>query len=182
MLSFAGYLFWRESRPRELLTLGTIANAKFTTSDRQEFELSQLKGKVWVADFIFTTCGGICPIMSKNMAQLHRSYVLLDDVRMVSISVNPEQDTPEVLQEYAKRYKADTARWLFLTAPREVIQDLAVHSFKMGSIDEPIFHSSKFVLVDREMKIRGYYDGTTAGDIARLYTDVASLLKERNRK
>ena len=113
------------------------------------------------------------------MAQLHRSFVLTDDVQLVSISVNPENDTPEVLAVYANNQKADTRHWHFLTGGRNDIQCLAVGSFKIGSVDEPIFHSAKFVLVDRQARIRGYYDASQTEELSRLFRDVSRLIKER---
>ena len=170
--------FYKPVQP--LPVLGQIADFHLLNSDGKIVSLKDLKDKVWVADFIFTTCGGICPTMTANMAQLHRSYVLADDVRLVSISVNPENDTPELLKTYAKKFKANTGRWLFLTGPLADIQKLVVGSFKLGKIDEPVFHSSYFTLVDREGRIRGYYDGMDKEKLARLFKDIATLLRGHN--
>ncbi len=162
-----------------LPVIGQIADFHLLNSDGKTVSLKDLKGKVWVADFIFTTCGGICPTMTANMAQVHRSYALVDEVRLVSISVNPENDTPEVLKAYARKFKANTGRWLFLTGPLADIQKLVVGSFKLGKIDEPVFHSSYFTLVDREGRIRGYYDGTDKTRVAQLFKDIAVVLREK---
>jgi len=169
--------FYKPVEP--LPVIGQIADFHLLNSDGKMVSLKDLKNKVWVADFIFTTCGGICPTMTAHMAQLHRSYVLVDDVRLVSISVNPENDTPEVLKAYAKKFKANTGRWLFLTGPLADIQKLAVGSFKLGKIDEPVFHSSYFTLVDRQGRIRGYYDGMDKEKLARLFKDIAVVLREK---
>jgi len=142
------------------------------------FSSDTLKGKVWVADFIFTTCQGPCPIMSKNMASLHRSYVLEKDVRMVSFSVNPEYDSPIVLDKYAERYKANQDKWYFLTGDRSVLEKIIIEGFKVGSIEEPMFHSTRFVLVDKRGRIRGFYDGTKDAEIKNLFKDIAQLKKE----
>ena len=133
-----------------------------------------------VLSIIFTTCGGICPLMTKNMTQLFRSYRMVNDVSFVSITVNPETDTPTVLMDYAKKFDANMDQWHFLTGSREAITDIAVHGFKLGSIEEPIFHSAKFVLVDRQLHIRGYYDGTENAELSKLFKDVATLLNERH--
>jgi len=162
-----------------LPVIGEIADFHLLNSDGKTVSLKDLKGKVWVADFIFTTCAGICPTMTASMAQVHRSYALVDEVRLVSISVNPENDTPEVLKAYAKKFKANTGRWLFLTGPLADIQKLAAGSFKLGKIDEPVFHSSYFTLVDREGRIRGYYDGTDRHKVAQLFKDIAVVLREK---
>lgn len=163
-----------------LPVLGQIADFHLVNSDGKMVSLKDLKGRVWVADFIFTTCGGICPTMTANMAQVHRSYVLVDKVRLVSISVNPENDTPEVLKAYAKKFKANTDHWLFLTGPLADIQKLAVASFKLGKVDEPVFHSGYFTLVDGQGRIRGYYDGMDKKKLARLFKDIATLLRGHN--
>jgi len=113
------------------------------------------------------------------MAALHRSFALVGNVTQVSITVNPEFDSAHVLQKYAEKYKANTSKWHFLTGSRAQITELAVKSFKLGSIEEPVFHSSKFALVDRQGLIRGYYDGVQPGEVSQLFTDITVLLKEK---
>ncbi len=178
-LGFYGILLRQELNPKLLPVLGQVNAFELTDSKGGSFGLRDLHGKVWVADFVFTTCSGLCPLMTRNMAQLYRSYQLVPDVNFVSISVNPENDTPEVLQTYAKSQKADTRLWHFLTGKREDIQKLAVESFKIGSVKDPIFHSGKFALVDRYGNIRGYYEASEGEELSRLFKDVSRLLKER---
>jgi protein SCO1/2 len=139
-----------------------------------------LDGQVWVADFIFTRCAGICPTMSANMRKLQDT--LPKEIRLVSFSVDPSNDTPEVLKEYANRYGADPQRWLFLTGDAGAMQQLSVGGFKLaldatsGTEAEPITHSSRFALVDRAGHIRGYYGMEDAGALERLVTDARKLL------
>ncbi len=178
-LGFFFYFLKEEAKVRPLPFLGQVEAFGLTDSNARAFTQVPLEGKVWVANFIFTTCSGICPLMTKNMAQLYRSYLLIDGVDFVSFSVNPENDTPQALSQYAKEKKADTRRWHFLTGTREAIQAVAVKSFKLGTIEEPIFHSGKFALVDRHLRIRGYYEGTSAEELPKLFKDVAALLRER---
>ena len=176
---FASIFFYRmENNRRPLPMYYAVRNFSLTDSDGQAFDQNRLRGKVWVAAFVFSTCGDVCPMMSKNLAALHRSYALRNDVAFVSVTVNPEYDDPKVLAEYAKKYQADTSKWHFLTGPRENITELMINSFKMGSMDEPIFHSTNFALVDRKGYIRGYYDGMKQDDVNRLFKDIATLLKE----
>lgn len=144
------------------------------------FGLNELEGKVWVADFIFTTCSGICPTMSKAMSGLNQAFSRNPQVRMVSITVNPENDTPEVMELYAKKYKAQGEGWIFLTGERDAIQKLALESFKMGDMKEIVFHSALFALVDEEGRIRGYYDGTDPQRVAQLHKDLPRLLKKKS--
>jgi protein SCO1 len=178
-VGFTGYLFSRNVQRKSLAVYGEVADFRLIDHQGRELGLPDLRGKVWVADFIFTSCGGICPVMSKNMAMLHRSFRLEDDVAFVSISVNPEQDSPHVLLDYAKRYTDDMKGWIFLTGSRQDITSLAVGSFRLGSIEEPVFHSAKFVLVDRYHRIRGYYDGTDTEAVRTLFHDLAQLKAER---
>lgn len=158
--------------------LGTLGDFELTDTQGQSFGLAQLQGKIWIADFIFTSCAGICPVMSENMRKLHRKLEERPDVRFVSVTVDPETDTPEVLGDYAKRFSADTTRWHFLTGPESAIEDLTVNEFKVGSVEDPIIHSNRFVLVDGDAKIRGYYVGTEEADLARLNEDLETLLAE----
>ena len=147
------------------------SNRKVTKQD--------LAGKVWVADFIFTHCAGACPAMSSHMRKLQDQ--LFADIRLVSFSVDPGNDTPEVLTEYANRYGADRDRWLFLTGDPEGVQKLSVGGFKLaldpssGTEAEPITHSSRFVLVDRSGNIRGYYGTEEPTALDHLVKDANNL-------
>ena len=125
-----------------------IAEFQLTDSTGAEFGLDDLRNTMWVTCFMFTSCQSICPTLSANMATLHKQFADTSGVRFVSITVDPETDTPEVLAEYAERFGADPARWHFLTGPLEDIHTLAAESFKVGSVDNPVFHSDKFILVD----------------------------------
>ena len=172
-------VFYRQAvhKPR-LPVLGQVQNFTLYNSDGKEFSSRQLKGRVWIADFFFTTCSDICPMMTKHLSSIHQSLKIEKNVFLVSFTVNPEHDTPEVLAEYAKKLKADTKKWFFLTGPRDKITEIAVKSFKLGSMDEPVFHSSYFTLVDRYGLIRGYYDGMKQENLAHLLKDAAILLKD----
>lgn len=169
-----------ENKSNPLPVLGEVPAFDFVDSHSKDFSSDALKGKVWVADFIFTTCAGPCPIMTENLASLHRSYLLEKDVRLVSVTVNPAYDSPKVLTEYAKKYGADTDSWHFLTGTKVAIQNLAYKGFKIGHEEDPIFHSPKMVLIDRQSRIRGYYTGTEEDEIKRLFKDISRLLKEKS--
>ena len=154
----------------------------FDLIERSKRKVTQQEfaGKVWVVDFIFTHCGGVCPAMTSNMKKLQDK--LFEDIRLVSFTVDPANDTPEVLTEYANRYGADKDRWLFLTGEPEAIQKLSIGGFKLaldptaGTEIEPITHSSRFVLVDREGFIRGYYGTQELTDLDRLIEDANNLV------
>jgi len=178
-ITYTVFLFSRKTEHQRLPVLGQVHNFNLFDEKGKEFSLANLQGDIWIANFFFTTCSGICPVMSKNMAALHRSFALVGDVTQVSITVNPEFDSSGVLQKYAEKYKANTSKWHFLTGTRGQITELAVKSFKLGSIEEPVFHSSKFTLVDRQGLIRGYYDGVQPGEVSQLFTDITVLLSEK---
>ena len=139
-----------------------------------------LAGKVWVADFIFTNCGGTCPMMSEEMRKLQD--VLPPEIHMVSFTVDPSRDTAEVLAKYAQKFGADENRWWFLTGERQALYDLSIKGFKLaledtgGTRTEPITHSTRFALVDRQGMIRGYYGGTEDEELKRLSADAKKLL------
>ena len=178
-LIFSVVLFQGALKVETLPIYGKVNDFRLLDTEGREFTLKDLKGKVWLAYFIFTTCGGICPVMTKNMAALYRSFLSIDSVKMVSISVNPEHDSVDVLSAFARKYHANSSKWHFLTGERDEIKRLAVESFQVGSVDEPIFHSDRFILVDGEGRIRGYYDGTQQKSINILFKDIAALIKER---
>jgi protein SCO1/2 len=144
--------------------------------------LEAMKGHVTVYDFIFTNCTGVCPIMSMNMRALTKKVAKDAPVRFVSISVDPARDTPEALRNYAKRFRSDD-RWIFLTGDRDTIVDLSVKGFKLAAGDpqpgaEPLLHSSKFAVADKEGVIREYYGGTD-GDVAdHVAVTINDLLRE----
>lgn len=156
--------------------LGTIDGFTLTDQEGDTFSAEDLRGHVYVADFIFTSCPGICPTMTAAMAGLHEAYTGNDRVRFVSITVDPETDTPEVLSWYAGRYDADPERWHFLTGARTDIEALARDQFLVGWGEEAINHSGRFILVDGEGRIRGFYHGTEPASVAALEKDLDRLL------
>jgi len=165
---------------REIPTYSAVPDFSLTERSNRPITRKDLDGKIWVADFIFTHCGGICPTMSSNMEKLQE--LLPREVMLVSFSVDPANDTPEVLTEYAKRYNADPERWLFLTGDAEALRRLSIDGFKLaldptsGTEAEPITHSSRFALVDRKGNLRGYYGMEDADTLARIVADVKNLL------
>jgi len=159
--------------------LGPVPEFVFTSTTGERANTNMFADKVWVADFFFTTCTGPCPQMSANMAGLVQRFEKDDRVHFLSISVNPEYDTPEVLKDYATGFEADITRWHFAHAPLKQVHALATEGFKIGSLDSPMVHSTRFVLVDGEGQIRGYYMGTDPSDVNKLATDIGRLLEDR---
>jgi protein SCO1/2 len=155
--------------------LGSLPTFALTDQAARPFGTRELAGKVWVADFVFTACQEACPLLSQRMQELgRRTKHLGPDFHLVSISVDPERDTPARLAEYAARYGANPVRWSFLTGPSDAIQDAVTGGFKVGMGREAakaadgttffqIFHGENLVLVDRQLRIRGYFPATNEG-------------------
>lgn len=167
---------------------GTLPSFTLTERSGARVSGSDLNQGIWVADFIFTRCGGTCPIMSKSMSTLQKSLShipqIYPPVRLVSFTVDPEWDTAERLENYADRFDADSGGWLFLRGEYEEIQELARDGFKVGVQQghddplEPIIHSQSLILVDPKGRIRGYYDGTDPAALRLLIADVMRLNRE----
>ena len=167
-------------REPELNRYYPVPDFSLTDQTERTVTLNQLKGKVWIADFIFTNCGGTCPAMTEQMRKLQQ--VLPAEVRLVSFTVDPTRDTSKALAAYAAEHGATKDRWLFLTGDKQALFDLCVKGFKLpvddtgGTPVEPITHSTRFVLVDKNGEIRGYYSGTEGEALAQLTADVRKLL------
>lgn len=163
------------ARKSNLPELGTIPPFEFTDQTGQRFSSEALAGRIWVADFFFTNCPGPCPRMSNQLKRVQTETQPLPEVRLVSITVDPDRDTPEALAQYARRFQADPQRWFFLTGRKDRISSLMSESFYLGSMGDLQAHSTRFVLVDQEMKIRGFYDSFAAESINQLIEDIRSL-------
>ena len=185
-----------------LPVLGQIPEFQLTSQEGKPFTDRDMRGKVWVADFIFTSCGGACPMMTERMKTQVQSVLqeMAQDhpdlpVRIVSFSVDPDRDTPERLADYAKDHGADLKLWCFLTGPLREITRTVVQGFKisMGKLplatpaakypsEEEIFevvHGEQFVLIDAQGRIRGYYSSEGTG-LRKLLADLRNLLKEQS--
>ena len=159
---------------------GVVPPFQLIDQNGQPFGSQQLLGKIWIADFVYSTCPGPCPMISSRMSETQKP--LRDtDVKLVSFSVDPQHDTPAVLRDYAARLNAQPGRWQFLTGDKNTIYWLVRDGFKLataeGGAAGPI-HSTRMVLVDRSGVIRGYYDATDADAVTRLLADTNHLLRE----
>jgi protein SCO1/2 len=166
-------------QPKDLPILGEVPEFQLTAQTGQPFDSKLLEGHVWVADFIYTTCTGPCPMMSQHMRQIQNDTLETPDVMLVSITVDPVHDTPPVLTEYARHFRQDPARWYFLTGEMERLNDLGVHAFKLNSVDGSLTHSTRFVLVDRRRRIRGFYTTGEDAFLPQLMHDIRQLERER---
>ena len=174
----------RRPQPPILLDLPAF---EFTNQDGKVFGSEQLRGKVWIANFIFTRCVLSCPVQTSHMAKLQQHLAQSagwHDIALVSFSVDPEFDTPEVLTEYGTQYGADFAHWRFLTGHRSLIWDLSKNGFKLPveerpmEVGLPLFHAPHLVLVDRQLRIRGFFNGMTEEEFEQISDDVERILKE----
>jgi protein SCO1/2 len=202
----------RQGALETLAVYGRVPDFALIERSGRQITQADLLGKVWIVNFFYTECPDTCPLQSTHMAWLQDALAPESDVRLVSISVDPEHDTPEVLAAYATRYGADPERWLFLTGPKDAIYQLAIDGFRLGVVegneqagwgtehgrawfgpasawahasanpDRQLIHSSRFALVDQQAQIRGYYYGTDWEALDRLQKNVKIVLREPSKE
>ena len=184
ILGIAGATLWSayDTKPEVAATKETpvsVPDFSLTNQQGKPLALSDMMGKIWVADFIFTNCPTICPAMTSEMARLQSEFVAAP-VYFVSFSVDPARDTSEVLARYAKEYGADDRRWHFLTGEKEGIYELAKDGFSLaaGHKGSEILHSTRFVLVTSDGRIYGHYDSRSGPTMLRLRRDIKTLLRK----
>ena len=162
-------------RASKLPDYGKVPPFAMTDSQGRSFAASELLGKVWIADFIYTNCPAECPRMTAQMHKLAYQVKTMGDVRLVSISVDPQRDSPAVLNEFAQRFGAPTNQWIFLTGTPSTVHLIAYDTFHVGDVIGKIEHSTKFVLVDKKGAIRGYYSSLYQDDLSQLLKDLDAL-------
>jgi protein SCO1/2 len=164
-----------------------IGDFSFLNQNGETVTHKILEGNVSVVEYFFTTCGTICPIMNSQMQRVSKAYASRSDVRIFSFTVLPEIDTVEQMARYAKKHLAKTPQWNFLTGKKEDLYHLARTSFfvlkpaeaeNLGDEGNDFIHTNNFVLIDKEKRIRGYYDGTNSKEVTKLIADIAVLLEE----
>ncbi len=173
----------------------SVSNITLTNQLGTTVSLDDLKGSIIVADFFFTRCPSICPTLTKHMKELQDAAKMKDIrkridssyVRFISFTVDPERDSAEALKRYADKYGVDHDTWWFLTGPKKTIYDFAFNELKLGlqdgeGVDTNFIHTQKFVLLDRERIVRGYYDGLDSASMSKLAEDVTLLMLERDKK
>lgn len=177
-----GIFFLLRGRVQEK-SWGVVPNLTLTERSGKRFTLGALQGKIWVASFLFTRCTGQCPLMTAQMSRLQGDLLPYSQVRLVSFTVDPEHDTPRRLASYADQWGANPEKWLFLRASKDELKRLLNESFRLTGASQAskddIDHSSKFAIVDRWGKIRGYYDGTLEKAVPEIVSHVKKLLNER---
>ena len=168
-------------RPTPLPVLGSVPEFELVDQNGQTFDSHALDGHRWVADFVYTTCTGPCPMMSSHMHLLQtQTAAEMGDVRLVSFTVDPAHDTPAVLSEYAKHFQPDPARWTFLTGEQSKLNEIGLNGFKLNGVDGSLGHSTRFTLVDGQRRIRGYYISGEDGFMPKLMHDIRQLERERS--
>lgn len=166
------------ARPQPLPVFGHVPGFRLTSQTGEPFDRTALDGKIWAADFIFTHCSGPCLRLSAQMRRVQTAVMEFPDVRLISFSVDPQRDTPSVLAEYAMRYRAQPGRWFFLTGDQKTLDALDRRAFMLGNVDGSLEHSTRFVLVDRKGRIRGYYGTSEDDPTMHLIADIRRLARE----
>ncbi len=165
---------YRSMQPPPLPILGEVPEFQYFTADSTAFSLDDIRGRYVVVDFIFTSCPTACPVMSSKMKKFYDRYRGQDDVRFVSFSVDPKNDTFPVLREYAAQWGVDDDRWVFVRTDTASISEFCEKGFYLSG-DLPNMHSTRFVLVDPQGRIRGYYDAFDDDQMKKLQTDLDNL-------
>jgi protein SCO1/2 len=175
----------------ELLKVGIghrIGSFSFANQNGDTITLDDVKDKVFVVEYFFTTCGSICPVMTAQMTRVQSKFNGQEDLKILSFTVDPETDTVKVMRRYASKHKAVDGQWHFLTGEKDELYSLARNSFfvlkpaeaaNLGDAGSDFIHTNNFVLVDKQQRIRGYYDGTSISEVNQLMDDIEILLKEK---
>ncbi len=165
-----------------------VASFSFVNQDGKTITNDDVKGKICVVEYFFTTCKGICPKMNENMQQVYKAYLGNDRVVILSHTVDPIRDSVKAMKEYSLRFGADAKKWMFLTGDKKQLYDMARYSYLISaqddtvgvSVDQDFIHDKQYSLVDGYGRIRGFYDGLDQKSIDKLISDINLLLKESN--
>jgi protein SCO1/2 len=169
----------------KLPVLNTVQPFSFTRQDSVQVSIADLRNRIYVAEYFFTTCKGICPKMNKNMKAVYEKFKNDSNFLVLSHTVNPETDSLPVLRRYADSIGADPANWWFVTGTKESLYKSARESYLLDdpqnsskNIEEQFLHTQFFSLVDRQGRVRGIYDGIKKEEVDQLLLDIATLIKE----
>jgi cytochrome oxidase Cu insertion factor (SCO1/SenC/PrrC family) len=182
------YLLATLKSQKPLPIYGQVASFTLTNQDGRPFSFSDLKGKVWVADIIFTRCAGPCLKMSRQMRELQAALPANSQTTLITLTTDPQFDTPAILKTYAQRFGADSQRWIFLTGTQEQIARLAIDSLKLTAIEKKpedrqspadlFIHSTIFVVVDKQGQLRGIFETTGESvDPVQIKSEILSTVK-----
>lgn len=160
----------------------TIGSFSLTDADSNRITGAVMDGKICVVDFFFTTCKTICPKMSNQLMRVQHKFRDREDVNILSFTVDPVNDTPSRLREYALKHRAVAGKWHFITGEKDSIYNLAKTSFFLTAMEgggdaDAFLHSDQFLLIDKKKRIRGYYDGTDQFEVKKLIEDINVLTR-----
>ncbi len=181
------------ARGKPLLVIGPIGDFTLTNQNGRAVSLGDLRGKVWVADIIFTRCAGPCPRMTRQMKELQDALPPTSEAKLVTLTTDADFDTAPVLKVYAERFGADTNRWMFLTGVKQEIAKLAIDSLKLTAVAKPpeerqspadlFVHSTIFVVADKQARLRGVFETTGEGiDPRAVQTQVLAAVRRLERE
>lgn len=168
-------------------TYHTVKPFLFIDQHNEKVTEETVRGKIYVTDFFFTTCQSICPVMSNQLERVYEKFRNNKEVLILSHTVAPEEDSVSVLMDYAKLHGVKDKQWLFVTGEKKHLYDMARQSYLLNDEhgngdDEDFIHTQNFALVDKERRLRGFYDGTDSLEVSRLITDMELLLEEYHYK
>lgn len=184
---FFAFLFF-PARPKPLPIYGTLPDFALTDQDNHSASLATLRGSVCIADVIFTRCASQCLMMSASMKEIQDAFPAPFPVKLISITTDPAFDTPAVLKKYGARYDAQEGRWFFLTGDKAALHHATFDGLKLAAVEKTpaaqedandlFIHSTKLVLIDKEGRIRGYYDGTARKSVAEAISAARELARQ----
>jgi protein SCO1 len=180
----------KRQSPEAALPLSySLPDFTLTNQFGQTVSLSDLRGQVWIADIIFTRCGGPCPLMTKRMSELQRAWPKEAPVKLVTLTTDPEYDKPSVLKQYSERFGAEPGRWHFLTGTKQQIGHVAIDGMKLIATekkqserenDRDLFvHSTLFVIVDQQGRVRSSFEYDDPAMVKKVTTAVKKLMREK---
>ncbi len=161
-----------------------IPNFSFINQDSIAVTQKDFEGKIYIADFFFTSCPTICPVMKTQMLRIYERFKTNNEIKLLSHSIDPAHDTPANLRAYVNRLGVDTPQWQFVTGDRKKIFDIGEKAYMVttkadSTVEGGLLHSGAFLLVDKKRQIRGQYDGTKAAEVDQLIEDILLLLEEK---
>jgi protein SCO1/2 len=188
-LVFLGYRVWKNQPSDKFLSASTKApDFAFKDQTGQLFSSGQLKGKVWVVDFIFSRCLGQCPMLSHWFLDLQRDWKQNPDFKLVTFTVDPDYDTVAVFRQYANDFQADDNQWHFLSGPKDQIYTVIQKGFRLTAQSDPqgtpgfqFIHTTRLLLIDANGMVRGMYDGQEGEEVDKLKKDIRYLMNSRTK-
>jgi protein SCO1 len=197
-IAFLSYYYKVNSAQNKISPLPIIGNDQnhhispfsFTNQDGKTITNEDIKNKIVIVEYFFTTCKGICPKMNENLHKVYEKFKGHKDVMILSHTVDPVKDTVGALKAYALRHEANSSQWMFLTGDKKQLYDMARYSYLISaeddtagiSIDQDFIHDKHYILVDHYGRVRGFYDGLNENDIAKIIDDIRTLIEEKNAK